>query len=202
MKTSRLWLISAVAAFIAVVIGVSAAIANANAPAAPVATPSATATVSTAPEPTATAASPGPSSTASSEGPGATCENTASEAFLDLMETQGWTSADIVDAAVGPKPFADFLDGTPPGDVVCRWAADPSAATANVIDLAWAIAPGEAVADIVQRYTELGYVVTQEPAGMYLELPGGAAYLLTPTDIRWATTKANLAYIKAPFDEE
>lgn len=199
MKTSRLWLISGIAAFLAVVIGIAAAVTTANVPAEPVASPPTSAVPSAAPQSSATS-SPRPSSSATSD-PGATCENTATDAFLAQMASQGWTSIDTVDEEVGAKPFADFLDGTPAGAVVCRWAADPTAATDNVVDLAWAIAPGEAVADIVQRYTELGYVVTQEPAGMYLEQPGGVAYLLTPTDIRWATTKANLAYIKAPFDE-
>lgn len=199
MKTSRLWLISAIAAFLAVALGVSAAIATANAPDEPSASPSTSAAPSTAPKPTATSA-PRPTASAT-DGPGATCENTVTDDFLTQMEAQGWTSIDTVDQAIGPKPFADFLDGTPAGAVVCRWAADPAGATDTLIDLAWAIAPGEAVADIVQRYTELGYVVTQEPAGMYLEQPGGQAYLLTPTDIRWAASRANLAYIKAPFDE-
>lgn len=198
MKTSQLWLISGVAALIAIIIGIAAAIGNAAAPedpeASPTPTPSATATPTatptTTPRPTPTSTPP----------PVATCENTVTDDFLAMMAAQGWRAENTVGQPIGPQPFDDFLDGTPEGAVVCRWAADPDAATDNVVDLAWAIIAAEAVGDAIQRFSEQGYVVSGSPEGTYLVNPDGGAYLFTSTDTRWAATQAELAFIKAPSE--
>ncbi len=198
VKTSRLWLISGIAAFLAVVIGISAAIAIANAPA-PAPTASATASATPVPDPSPTA-SPAPSPTATNGAFEPTCETTATADFLALMTTQGWTSLDTSRDPSGVRPFDEFLDGTPDITTTCRWAADPTASTTDAIDLGWTILPAEAIADFIQRSTEAGGVMTTASEGTYLEPPGGGAYLFTEFDARWAQTRANLAYIKAPHE--
>lgn len=215
MSTKRLWMISgAVALVIAilVVVAIALAPAPAPAPAESAATPSATPTRSTSPAP-----SPSASATASATFTppavvAATCENTSTAAFRTMMAANGWVSWETQDQEIGVTPFDDFPNGRPEGALVCRWGADPNLATDNILDLAWApIDPENAVA-AMQRLEEQGFIRTETPDGVYLSVKGdpgwaddegwGTTYYFGIEDVRWAATKAETQYVKAPSDPE
>lgn len=199
MTTTRLWIIAGIAAFVAVAIGVAAAIVAPSLPQTSSST-APTPAASASPEPSSDATTrpspaPTPSSTATAFSP--TCDNTATAAFVAQMEAQGQTPLDLSADAAAPRPFDGFLDGTPEITVACRWGAAP----AETFDLAWTILASEAVADFVQHRVEAGAVLSEVPEGRVLEVAGGGAYLFTESDARWSTSRANLAHIKAPHEE-
>lgn len=215
MSTKRLWLIAgsavAVVAILVIVAGLFAPQASEAEP-----TPTPTAAASTAPsrEPSPTPTpTPAPSPTASPTPIATTCEDIATTAFRQQMAGNGWVSWQTQDQATGARPFDAFPNGTPRGAVVCRWGADPAAATDNVIDVAWTpIDPENAIA-AMQKLAEQGYVRTDTPGFIYLSLTGpagytdaagwGETYAFGLDDVRWAATRADVdQFVKAPSDPD
>lgn len=211
MSTKRLWAISgAVAVVVAVIIVV--AIAVAPAPVESAATPSATPSRSASPAPSPSASAT-PSATFTPPAVvAATCDNTSTAAFRAMMASNGWISWETQNEAIGATPFDDFPNGRPEGAIVCRWGADPNLATDDIFDLAWApIDPENAVA-AMQKLEEQGFIRTETPDGVYLSVKGdpgwaddegwGTTYYFGIEDVRWAITKADTQYVKAPTDPE
>lgn len=211
MSTTRLWLIAGSAvALVAILVIVASLFAPQASEAEP--TPAPTATASPAPTRSATATptaapTPGPTTSPSA----ATCDTISTAPFREKMSGNGWVSWETQDQATGARPFDTLPNGSPRGAIVCRWGADPAAATDNVIDIAWApIDPENAVA-AMQKLFEQGYTRTDAAGGVYLSMIGpegytdaegwGETYYFTPNDVRWAATRADVDdYVKAPTE--
>ena len=125
-----------------------------------------------------------------------------------MMAQNGWISWETQNEQIGARPFDRFPDGTPEGAIVCRWGESPDLATDNLIDLAWTPIGTDAATAAQQMLVAEGYQRVDAPEGVYLAMPAtggpgdaegfGDSYLFTADDVRWAMTKADLAYIKAP----
>ncbi len=207
MSTKTLWIIAgaAVALVIAIVIAVVA-----TAPETPEAAPTPTASASDTPSPSPTpsetpSASPSPTETTAPQIAG-TCQNTATDEFLAMMADQEWSVKDTAGEESGPKPFAAFPGGSPDGWIACRWAADPDAATDNIIDLAWAPFTTDQIDAAAETLEDAGYEHIDGGAGVlyvFTDDSGadGDAYLFTQFDVRWAMTEQQLSYIQSPSAE-
>jgi hypothetical protein len=213
VSTKRLWLIAGSAvAVVAILVIVAGLFAPQASEAEPTPTPTATASVTPAPAPTAVPRA-SPTVTPTPSPAAADCDTITTAAFRQKMTSNGWVSWQTQDQAIGPRPFDTFPNGSPRGALVCRWGADPAAATDNVIDIAWApIDPENAVA-AMQKLAEQGYVRTDTPDGIYLSLTGpagytdaegwGETYYFALSDVRWAATRADVAaYVKAPDEAD
>ena len=129
-----------------------------------------------------------------------------------MMTQNGWISWETQDQTIGARPFDRFPDGPPGGQLVCRWGESPDIPTDNIIDLAWSPIEAGAASGAQQTLAGEGYERLEGPEGVYLALPGvdgwadaegyGDSYLFTEDDVRWAMTKADLAYVKAPDESE
>lgn len=209
VSTKRLWLISGAAvAAVAILVFVASFFAPQVSEAEPTPTPTAAASTSPSPLPSPTPTTT-PSPTASPTPTATTCDDIATAAFQQQMTGNGWVSWQTQDQATGARPFDAFPNGSPRGTIVCRWGADPAAATDDVIDIGWTpIDPENAVA-AMQKLTEQGYVRTDTPEFIYLSLTGpagytdaagwGETYAFGLDDVRWAATRADVdQFVKAP----
>lgn len=191
----------AVAAVAAVAIAI--ALSGAGVPAAaPTPTPT--------PTPAQTIAEPSPTPTPTVAQPpvAVNCETTSTVEFQAMMADNGWVSWETQNQQIGAKPFERFPDGPPQGAIVCRWGESADVATDNVIDLAWTPLTTDAASAAQQMLVTEGYEQIDDAAGLYFALPaeGGvsdsegyaATYLFTDDDVRWARTKAEVAFVKAP----
>jgi hypothetical protein len=210
VSTKRLWaIVGGAAALVAVIVILIVTLNPRASDAEPTPSPTESAEP-TATVPPAPSATPSPSASAPAT-TAATCENTSTDLFRSMMASNGWVSWETQDQQIGAAPFTGFPNGTPEGAIVCRWGADPNAATDNIIDLAWTpIDPENAVAAMAQLENE-GYTRIEEPEGIYLAMPGepgyadddgwGPTYFFGFDDVRWAVTKADVTdYVKAPGD--
>ncbi|MBD3941664.1 hypothetical protein IF188_08155 [Microbacterium sp. NEAU-LLC] len=165
----------------------------------------------TSPEPFPSATpelSPTPTPGASVPAAVPTCDDISTTEFDESVTENGWTSWQLPYEGVGGSPFDAFTSGAPAGSISCRWGEDPTLATDNVIDLAWApIGPDAASA--AQRQLEAeGYERIETTEGVYLAMRGedgwadeegfAQAYLFTPDDVRWAMFKDELRFVQAP----
>ena len=167
----------------------------------PVATPA-------APETAVESASPTPSITPAAAAVAATCQTTSTQEFQAMMAQNAWISWETQNEQIGARPFERFPDATPEGAIVCRWGESPDLATDNLIDLAWTPIGTDAATAAQQMLVAEGYQRVDAPEGVYLAMPAtsgpgdsegfGDSYLFTADDVRWAMTKADLSYIKAP----
>ncbi|QIG40359.1 hypothetical protein G5T42_13470 [Microbacterium sp. 4R-513] len=141
-----------------------------------------------------------------------TCETISTAEFQAMMAGNGWVSWETQDQQIGARPFDRFPDGSPAGSIVCRWGAAPEAATDNVIDLAWAHLSSAAAASAQEALAAEGFERIEAPEGVYLAIKPGAGdrvdgegfgetYLFTADDVRWARTKEDVGYVKAPDEE-
>ncbi|GAA5028217.1 hypothetical protein GCM10025738_06070 [Microbacterium fluvii] len=166
--------------------------------------------MSATPTPTPSATTPTPTPTPTPTDSGApqaegTCQNTATPEFLAMMDDREWTVKNTAGQESGAKPFAVFPDGSPDGWISCRWAADPDAATDNIIDLAWAPFTVDQIDGATAALDAEGYSHKDGGAGGILYVyddesggPEGDAYLFTQYDVRWAMTEEELGFIQAP----
>ncbi len=174
----------------------------------PTATSASSAPVDTPPAPTPTAASPSPTPSTVT----ATCETTSTAEFRAIVAQNGWVSWETQDQTIGARPFDRFPDGAPVGQLLCRWGESPDIPTDNLIDLAWSPIASSAAAAAQESLVGEGYERIDAPEGMYLAMRSaegwaddegyGDSYLFTDDDVRWAMTKADLAYVKAPDEPE
>lgn len=195
---SHIWITVAIAAGAALVTGLVVWLAtSANDSAAPGPTPTltVTATPTVVPEPTPTP-QPTPEATV------ATCENIVTEGLRAMMALQEWTVEETTGAQIGATPFAKFPDGPPPGQLICRWAADHTAATDNVVDFAWAPVEESATAGIVDALVGAGYTRQDTDAGIVVlgTFEGDDAYVFTGSDVRWAPSIEAVGYVTAPTE--
>ena len=128
-----------------------------------------------------------------------------------LSQAQLFTlSRDQMIELTAQNPFDRFPDGRPEGAIVCRWGKSPDLPTDSIIDLAWTPIGTDAATAAQQMLAAEGYQRIDAPEGVYLAMPAtggpgdaegfGDSYLFTVEDVRWAMTKADLVYIKAPDD--
>ncbi len=152
--------------------------------------------------------SPTPTAAPTPEAVEPTCENTATPEYRAMAAENEWVSWTMPRDGIGHNPFETFPSGAPTGSISCRWGADPDMATDNILDLAWS--PID-TADAAEAQTALeaeGYERSEAPEGVYLAMRGeqgwgdsegfAQSYLFTPEDVRWAMTKAELAFVQAP----
>lgn len=128
-----------------------------------------------------------------------------------MMASNGWVSWTPETSGREWSPFGSFPNGAPRGELACTWGEDVNLGTDNVISLAWApIDPENAVA-AMQALEQGGFNRVESPEGVYLTMAGTPAsqangyeesYLFTPFDVRWAVTKSDLTFVKAPTDPQ
>lgn len=205
----RAWAILIGVVALVIVVGVVVAVLVANQPDAD-AGPTPTPTVSDSPSPSPT---PEPTSSLAPAPPAvlATCETTSTAEFQAMMAQNGWISWETQNEDIGARPFDRFPEGAPDGQIVCRWGVSPDLATDNVVDLAWSPIEPDAAASAQSYLLTEGYQRIDAPEGVYFALTGtdfhsdaegyGETYLFTDDDVRWALTKADVAYVKAPDEE-
>ena len=205
--SKRGWAILVAVVVVAIVIGV-AVWALAGAQDEPAATPTPTPSATTDATPWATGTrSPTPAAAAT-----ATCDTTSTAEFRAMMTQNGWISWETQDQTIGARPFDGFPDGAPAGHLVCRWGESPDIPTDNIIDLAWSPIDPDAATGAQQSLAAEGYERIDAAEGVYLAMSIvdgataaeglGDSYLFTDDDVRWAMTKADLAYVKAPDEAE
>ena len=142
----------------------------------------------------------------------ATCETTSTAEFRAMVSQNGWISWETQDQTIGARPFDRFPEGAPVDQLICRWGESPDVPTDNLIDLAWSPIDPDAAAGAQQSLVAEGYERIDGAEGVYLAMRSadgwadaegyGDSYLFTDDDVRWAMTKADLAYVKAPDEAE
>lgn len=151
---------------------------------------------------------PTPTATATATSVVVGCDTITTDAFHAAMLQTGWISWETQDDQVGSKPFALFPNGAPDGKIVCRWGLSPDVVSDNVYDLAFAFIDPENAIAAEQGLATRGFTRIDAPEGIYLASKSagaradaegwGSTYLFTTYDVRWAPTKADIAYITAP----
>ncbi|MEU1970233.1 hypothetical protein ABZ477_01090 [Microbacterium sp. NPDC019599] len=199
MSKRSIWIL-VIGAIVLVAIGAAVVLALANPGGEPAPTSSPTASGTPAPSETP-APSPTPTPTPSETAAAATCENTSTAEFQAMMAGNGWISWETQDEQIGARPFDSFPGGAPVDQLICRWGESPDIPTDNLIDLAWAPLTGDETLAGQEALVEAGYAREESVEGAWLTIPGGDAYLFTGTDVRWAVTREDIAYIKAPGEE-
>ncbi|WES65123.1 hypothetical protein P0L94_03385 [Microbacter sp. GSS18] len=211
MSTWRLWMVSAGAVgVVGVIVLVLLLTTDSGAPEAsaePSATPTAT-VPGPAPTPTPSPV-PTPSPTAHPL-VDATCQDVLTEDYLAEVAASGRQVWDSSVLTIGVRPFDNFPAGAPLLQLVCRAGADPDLATDDVQDHAWARIHSESAVAAMQQLEADGYRRSDTTEGVYLSRVAeagrgdadgwGETYLFTPTDVRWAHTRADLSAIR-PADE-
>ncbi|GEB46065.1 hypothetical protein MTE01_20100 [Microbacterium testaceum] len=134
------------------------------------------------------------------------CDEAITPEFRQMVADNGWVGWNMVGQQIGHSPFDVFPSGAPTGQLSCRFGAGPEVATDNVLDLAWAPID-EAAAQSAQKYlAEAGFQrIESTGATQWATRPGdggwadddgwGETYSFTGTDVRWAVTREDLAYI-------
>ncbi|MFH8250304.1 hypothetical protein ACH3VR_08070 [Microbacterium sp. B2969] len=163
-------------------------------------------TLSATPSPT-----PTPSLTSGEAPADVSCQSISRTAVQQMMTENGWVSWETQSEQIGARPFDRFPGGAPAGHIVCRWGESPDLATDNIIDLAWSPIEPDAATAAQQLLVTEGYQSIDAPEGLYLAMTGagtfaddegwGETYLFTADDVRWAMTKADVAYVKAPDED-
>jgi len=141
-----------------------------------------------------------------------TCDNIATPEYHAMAAANEWVSWTTPRNGIGSNPFDVFPGGAPAGSISCRWGSDPDVATDNILDMAWGRIDSTEAADAQVALEELGFQRIDAPEGVYLVTPNqefmadeegyGASYLFTPEDVRYAMSKAELAYVQAPEESE